>query len=105
LEIDRNVSVTRVARHLGLSGAFVTVETGKLIKLALLTKQPDPKDRRPVCLRLTRSIERLAGTPRVPVKDFENYLLFYMPRPGGIDIVRVLHGARDIKNIFRNEEI
>src|SRR5215469_16582809 len=39
LEIDSNVSVTRIARHLRLSGAFVTVETGKLIKLGLLTKQ------------------------------------------------------------------
>src|SRR5580704_9917311 len=35
LEIDSNVSVTRVARHLSLSGAFVTVETGKLIKARL----------------------------------------------------------------------
>jgi DNA-binding MarR family transcriptional regulator len=68
LEIDSDVSVTRIARHLHLSGAFVTVETGKLIKLGLLTKQTDPKDRRRVCLRVTRKgfdlLDSLAPTQR-----------------------------------------
>jgi toxin ParE1/3/4 len=28
------------------------------------------------------------------------YLLFYRPIPGGIELVRVVHGARDIKSLF-----
>ena len=54
LESEGDVSVRRVANHLHLSGAFVTVETGKLIKQGLLTKHIDPQDRRRVCLRMTR---------------------------------------------------
>ena len=49
-------------------------------------------------------IERLAGLRRVPVKGFDNYLLFYLPRPDGIDVIRVLHAARDIESILANEE-
>lgn len=29
-----------------------------------------------------------------------NYILFYRPEPGGIELVRVLHGARDMPNEF-----
>jgi len=29
-----------------------------------------------------------------------NYILFYRPQPGGIELVRVLHGARDLPNAF-----
>ena len=50
------------------------------------------------------NIARLAGMRRVPVRGFGSYLLFYLPRTGGVDIVRVLHGARDIENLFVEEE-
>jgi toxin ParE1/3/4 len=36
----------------------------------------------------------LAGLRKWPVKDFESYLIFYLPRSDGVSIVRVLHGAR-----------
>ena len=29
-----------------------------------------------------------------------NYLLFYEPRENGVVLVRVLHGAREIENLF-----
>lgn len=29
------------------------------------------------------------------VKDFDNYLVFYLPRTDGVSIVRVLHATRD----------
>ncbi len=29
-----------------------------------------------------------------------NYLIFYFPLDGGIDIVRVLHGSRDIESLM-----
>lgn len=28
------------------------------------------------------------------------YLIFYLPIGGGIDVVRVLHGARDVDTVF-----
>ena len=49
-------------------------------------------------------IARLAGLRGVPVKGFGNHLLFYIPRSGGIDVVRVLHAARDIESVFDGEE-
>jgi len=39
----------------------------------------------------------LLGEVRVwPVADFEKHLVFYIERPGYIDVLRILHGARDI---------
>ncbi len=49
-------------------------------------------------------VARLEGMRRAPVSGFTAYLLFYMPRTGGIDVVRVLHGARDIEGLFTQEE-
>lgn len=36
------------------------------------------------------------------VSDFRNYLIFYrlLKEADGVEIVRVLHGARDIKTLF-----
>lgn len=36
------------------------------------------------------------GLRRWPVPGFRNYLVFYRPTGTGVEIVRVLHGARDI---------
>lgn len=36
-----------------------------------------------------------------PIRGFENYLIFYLPRlGGGIEVLRVLHGARDVDRIL-----
>jgi DNA-binding MarR family transcriptional regulator len=48
-----DVSVTRIADHLYLSGAFVTTVTNKLVKLGLIHKRPDPRDRRRVRLEVS----------------------------------------------------
>jgi MarR family transcriptional regulator, organic hydroperoxide resistance regulator len=68
LEADGEVGVIRVARHLHLSGAFVTVEVGKMIKIGLLAKKTDIKDRRRVCLQVARRgvalLTKLAPTQR-----------------------------------------
>jgi toxin ParE1/3/4 len=39
----------------------------------------------------------LAGLRFLPVTRFKKYLVFYRATPGGIEVVRVLHGARDIQ--------
>jgi len=38
-----------------------------------------------------------------PVRGFESHLLFYRPIPDGIELIRVLHGARDIEAIIEAE--
>ena len=38
-----------------------------------------------------------------PVSGFEKYLIFYRPTTTGIEIIRVLHGARDIDRILERE--
>ena len=35
------------------------------------------------------------------VKDFRKYLIFYRLLGDGIEVLRVLHGARDIESLFR----
>lgn len=37
---------------------------------------------------------------RWPITGFERWLIFYMPRSSGIDVVRILHGAQDINAIL-----
>ena len=44
---------------------------------------------------LTVSEPKLAGMRKWPVKDFEKFLIFYLPHSRGVSIVRVLHGAQD----------
>jgi toxin ParE1/3/4 len=34
---------------------------------------------------------------------FKNHLVFYRPTPGGIEVLRVLHGARDIRGILAED--
>ena len=43
---------------------------------------------------------RLADLRFWPVPGFESYLVFYVPSPGVVEVVRVLHGARDLPRIF-----
>jgi DNA-binding MarR family transcriptional regulator len=75
LRSDGEVTVGAVAEHLHLSGAFVTTETGKLLRLGLITKVQDLKDRRRVCLGVTAQgrdlLSRLA-----PVQVQVNDVLF-----------------------------
>jgi toxin ParE1/3/4 len=46
---------------------------------------------------------RLAGLRVWRVEGFEKHLIFYRPVNEGIEIVRVLHGARDIDSILANQ--
>lgn len=42
----------------------------------------------------------LAGVRSFPVKSFGRHLIFYRPTEQGIEILRVLHGARDLGAIL-----
>ena len=34
------------------------------------------------------------------IRGFENFLIFYRPLEDGIEVIRVLHGAREIERLF-----
>ncbi len=55
---DRGVSVNAVAKHLHLSGSFVTIEVGKLTDAGLVRKRKSTEDRRRVLLKLTPKARR-----------------------------------------------
>jgi toxin ParE1/3/4 len=46
---------------------------------------------------------RLAGLRCGRVPGFEKILIFYRPIDGGIEVLRVLHGARDVQGILEAE--
>ncbi|MBI3895403.1 MAG: type II toxin-antitoxin system RelE/ParE family toxin [Acidobacteria bacterium] len=57
-----------------------------------------------ICALLAASPEigRLRSELAEDVRSFpvERYVIFYLPVKGGIEVLRVLHGARDIPSIF-----
>jgi toxin ParE1/3/4 len=42
----------------------------------------------------------LAGLRYWSIRGFPKYLIFYRPLDDGIEVVRVLHGRRDIESLF-----
>ncbi|MCP9496851.1 MAG: type II toxin-antitoxin system RelE/ParE family toxin [Pyrinomonadaceae bacterium MAG19_C2-C3] len=48
-------------------------------------------------------LSRLRNIRMWTVKGFEDYLIFYRPTDDGITVLRVLHGRRDIEEIFNDE--
>lgn len=77
---------------------------------------------KPFLEQLQNSFELLADHPEIghlrsyqnpvlknirmfPVKKYSSYLIFYQPNPTEIQIIRVLHGARDIANLFDLDEV
>ena len=42
----------------------------------------------------------LAETRMFRVKGFTQHLIFYRPIKNGVEIIRVIHGARDIESLF-----
>ncbi len=45
----------------------------------------------------------LADVRCSPITGFRKYVVFYRPVADGIEIIRVLHGARDIHGILTEE--
>jgi plasmid stabilization system protein ParE len=48
-----------------------------------------------------RSFRRIAGIRSRPIKGFENYLIFDREKRNKVEIVRVLHGMRNLPQFFR----
>jgi DNA-binding MarR family transcriptional regulator len=55
LERKGEMTVRAIANHLHVAAAHVTAEIGKLVDKGLLTKRPDPVDRRAVGVNLTQN--------------------------------------------------
>ena len=43
---------------------------------------------------------RLSDVRFFPVSGFENYLIFYRPMADGVQVLRVLHGKRDVQTLL-----
>lgn len=48
----------------------------------------------------TFTAERFSGIRFIPVKRYRNYLLFYLEKANEVEVLRVLHGARDPRRFF-----
>ena len=63
--------------------------------LSLLSTQPEIGT--PLFVRKPE----LQGMRRVPVSDgFERLLLFYFPLQDGVDLVRLVHGSRELEQLL-----
>lgn len=52
--------------------------------------------------RVRRTRGRLKWLRSWPLSEFGPYIVFYLPVDTGIEVIRVLHGARDIDRELRN---
>jgi len=43
---------------------------------------------------------RLAGLRMWPVRGYRRHLMFYIPTSRAIEVVRILHGARDVESLL-----
>ena len=43
---------------------------------------------------------QLSGIRQYPIKGFKNYLIFYRATDSEVEVLRVLHGARDLEAIL-----
>ena len=79
------------ADNLGAALRFLEAAEGTI---QLLLENPE--------LGSTRSFKRrgLSGLRSFPIKGFDKHLVFYRPTEHGIDVLRILHGARDLGAIF-----
>jgi DNA-binding MarR family transcriptional regulator len=61
LERSNDLTLRAIADHLHVAAAYVTAEVARLVEKGLLTKKPDPVDRRAVGVELTATArEKLA---------------------------------------------
>ena len=100
-EVERRprakLDVIECAAYLGESAGadtadrFLDAVENTLAELAAMPRIGSPR---------TRPRKTLAGLRQWPVKGFSDYLVFYRPTLGGVEIVRLLHGARDREAIL-----
>ena len=92
-DIDANVNYLRVYNE---RAAFRLFDS---IRLTLTQIAKIPK----IGVSYPLQNSRLAGLRKWPIKDFSNYIIFYLEKPEKIEVVRILHGARDIRFVLEND--
>jgi len=93
-ERDLDEQADYIARDHSLEAAlrfYAAVEE----TLALLMAQP----RMGTARRFRNPL--LSGVRMCVVRGWEKHLVFYRPVKGGIDVLRILHGARDLERLFK----
>ena len=86
---DGGISVGQVAARLRRSGAFITIETNKLVAKGILEKLDDALDRRKVLLRVSL-LGRDLGRLLAPVQQQVNDVLFECLDRKGFERLRAL---------------
>ena len=74
--------------------AATSVVEAAFSAFAALAKNPSIGTRRKFRSPVLRDIRAL------PLSDYPKYLVFYRAVPEGVQIIHVLHGARDLEAIF-----
>jgi toxin ParE1/3/4 len=85
------VSIVRFLRRANVSAARSVLEAIHET-MNLLAEFPTLGELKP---------ELAANLRSFPAKKYRNYLIFYLPLTDGIQVVRVLHGARNLRAEFR----
>jgi len=47
---------------------------------------------------------RFQGLRYFPIPRYPNYVVFYRPLPDGVEILHILHGARDLQSVLGKNE-
>jgi MarR family transcriptional regulator, organic hydroperoxide resistance regulator len=86
----QGASIRELAEHVQLASTHVTTEVNRLIRKGLLTKRPNPRDRRGVLVKLSRNGEK-ALLKIAPFVRVVNDLLFQdIPRQNFAAVSRFL---------------
>jgi len=94
LEGEDGVGVSAVAAHLGLSGAFVTSEVGKLVRAGLLSKETNPEDLRRVLLRTTGCARERLGAMAAAQREINDTIFSSLDQESFDQLRRLPHHLR-----------
>ena len=75
LDASKDMTLRAIAEHLHVAAAYVTAEVTRLVDKGLLTKRPDPVDRRAVGVELTAVSRELLGCLAPMLRDINASLL------------------------------
>jgi DNA-binding MarR family transcriptional regulator len=95
LEREGKMTVRAIAEHLHVAAAYVTSEVGKLVDKGLLSKRPDPKDRRAVSVRLSKPARRVLTRLAALLRDVNEPLFEGISYRDLLTVHRFLRGIID----------
>jgi MarR family transcriptional regulator, organic hydroperoxide resistance regulator len=75
LERSSDMTLRAIADHLHVAAAYVTAEVARLVDKGMLTKKPDPLDRRAVSVELTPASRQLLSRLGLMLREINDPLL------------------------------